>query len=123
MEFPGFVYRSPGSRISAGRCFDLCSVGDEAALAEKLAAGWSETVEAAYKQAGGGFIKPKVAGWRSVKKVKKRLLVPPVIEPPDDSPATREELVAKATELGLQFSKLITDKTLLKRINTVIEDQ
>ena len=139
MIYPGFVYRSPGPRISAGRCFDLCHVIDESAFAEKMAAGWSETIEAAYEKAGGGFIKPKVAGWRKIKKAKKprkpsrpldginhKLAVkeaPVAASGPvaDDSPATRDEMEAKALDLGLKFDGRTTDRVLLQRIQESIE--
>jgi len=127
MEFPGFVYRSPGSRISAGRCFDLCSVGDEAALAEKLAAGWSETVEAAYKQAGGGFVKLKRQATKLKRKPSRPLdgvnhILEEAASPiEDDSPVTRKEMDAKASELGIKFDPRITDKMLLRRIQKAIK--
>ena len=139
MIYPGFVYRSPGPRISASRCFDLCSVADESAFAEKIAAGWSETLDQAYEKAGGGFVKPKVAGWRKVKKAKKprkpsrpldginhRLIAKetPVAAPEpvaDESPVTRAEMEAKAIEIGLKFDGRTTDRVLLQRIQESIE--
>jgi hypothetical protein len=140
MIFPGFVYISPGPRINAGRCFDHCLVTDESVLAEKLAAGWSNTVEEAYEKAGGGFIKPKVADWRKIKKSKKKPRKPsrpldginhrlevketPVTAPDpvaDDSPVTRDEMEAKAVSLGLKFDGRTTDRVLLQRIQESIE--
>lgn len=140
MIFPGFVYRSPGPRISAGRCFDLCHVVDESAFAEKMAAGWSETLGEAYEKAGGGFIKPKIADWRKIKKSKKKPRKPsrpldginhkltkkeaPVAAPEpvaDDSPVTRDEMEAKALDLGLKFDGRTTDRVLLQRIQESIE--
>jgi hypothetical protein len=114
-------------------------VVDESAFAEKVAAGWSETLDEAYEKAGGGFVKPKVAGWRKVKKAKKakkpsrpldginhRLIAKetPVEHPEtitDDSPVTREELEAKATAIGLKFDGRTTDRVLLQRIQESIE--
>lgn len=139
MIYPGFVYKSPGPRVHAGRCFDLSPVADESEFAQKVEAGWSETLEEAYAAAGGGFSKPKVAAWRKIKKAKKprkpsrpldginhQLIAKetPVAAPEpvtDDSPVTRAEMEAKAAELGLKFDGRTTDRVLLQRIQEVIE--
>ena len=42
---------------------------------------------------------------------------------PDEAPPTREELEAKATELGVSFDGRSTDAVLLRRIGAALEQQ
>lgn len=143
MIYPGFVYRSPGSKIRGSKTYEIASVTNQGDLDARIAAGWSETIEQAIEKAGDNAFLPKRAkfrkpkGWKKPKKPSKpidginhRLIVKetvvadpdPVIEAvTDDAPPTREELEAKATELGIKFDGRTTDRVLLQRIEEAIE--
>jgi hypothetical protein len=130
--FPAIVYRSPGQqRKPGGGTYNFDSVQTQEELDAKLAAGWfsssAEAIEAAGDNANG-FQKPKPK-W-AIKPIKKKkaakpldwreqVKAAPVAEPEpepesiiDDAAPTREELEAKATELGIRFDGRTKDKKL-----------
>jgi hypothetical protein len=126
------IYRSPGQqRKPGGGTYNFDSVQTQEELKEKLATGWflssAEAIEAAGDNADG-FKKPKPKwaikpmkkkkpakplDWRE--QVKAEPVPVPAIEPEpinEDAAPTREELEAKATELGIRFDGRTKDKKL-----------
>ena len=127
-SFPAMIYRSPGQqRKPGGGTYNFDSVQTQEELDAKLAAGWftssAEAIEAAGDNADG-FKKPKPK-W-AIKPTKKKKPAKPLDwreqakpapapepEPIDeDAGPTREELEAKATELGIRFDGRTKDKKL-----------
>jgi hypothetical protein len=124
------IYRSPGQqRKPGGGTYNFDSVQTQEELDAKLAHGWFSTAAEAIEAAGDnadGFKKPKPK-W-AIKPVKKKkppkpldwrdqikIAPAPESEPePIDEHAgpTREELEAKATELGIRFDGRTKDKKL-----------
>ena len=95
MKNPTMVYKHPGRHKIHGNMFDYKIVsaepeeeGGESELDQALAGGWFKTTPEALEGV-----------------------------PSDDEPPTREELEAKATELGISFPSNIKDETLLQKIN------
>jgi len=127
-SFPAMIYRSPGQqRKPGGGTYNFDSVQTQEELDAKLAAGWftssAEAIEAAGDNADG-FKKPKPK-WAIKPTKKKKPAKPldwreqakpaPVPEPEpidEDAGPTREELEAKATELGIRFDGRTKDKKL-----------
>lgn len=125
---PALIYKSPGINIKpGGGTYDYICVETQDALDEKLAEGWflssSEAVDYAGNKANG------------IKKLKQKLAIKPTKEKkaskplsrrhnvryetdPDLDPdletdrPTRDELKAKAAELGIKFHHRLTDKNL-----------
>ena len=131
-SFPAMIYRSPGQqRKSGGGTYNFDSVQTQEELDAKLAAGWftssAEAIEAAGDNADG-FKKPKPKwaikpikkkkpakplDWREQVKAEPVSAPAPEPEPIDeDALPTREELEAKATELGIRFDGRTKDKKL-----------
>lgn len=129
-SFPAMIYKSPGQqRRPGGGTYNFDSVQTQEELDAKLEAGWFESSAEAIEAAGdnaGGFKKPKPK-W-AIKPIKKKKPAKPLdwreqvkAEPapapePDfideDAGPTREELEAKATELGIRFDGRTKDKKL-----------
>ena len=131
-SFPAMIYRSPGQqRKPGGGTYNFDSVQTQEELDAKLANGWFSTAAEAIEAAGDhadGFKKPKPK-W-AIKPVKKKKPAKPLDwreqvkaepvpapapepEPIDeDAGPTREELEAKATELGIRFDGRTKDKKL-----------
>ena len=131
-SFPAMIYKSPGQqRKPGGGTYNFDSVQTQEELDEKLAAGWFESSAEAIEAAGdkaSGNVKPKPK-W-AIKPIKKKKAAKPLdwreqvkAEPspapepePDpideDAGPTREELGAKATELGIRFDGRTKDKKL-----------
>jgi hypothetical protein len=95
MTFPTLVYRDKGPHYRIGGTYDYRAVPDQAAFDAALADGWCATL--------GEIVDGK-----------------PVQAPADDAPATREELEAKATELGLKFDGRTNDKKLSAMITEAL---
>jgi hypothetical protein len=124
--FPIFVYRSPGSlKMPSGKTYHYVSVNDDKELELHLKNGWFMTALEAVEAAGDAAT-PKVRGMKAKKVVRRRKPSKPLDginhrliaaeEKELDLPPTREELVQKATELGLKFTKRTSDKKLLDMI-------
>lgn len=97
MNFPRFVYKSPGRPGKfMGKRYGYVAVADEIELAERLAQGWFETREEA------------ILGVRATKVVE----VDEVTEP------TREEMEQKARELDIKFDGRTSDK----KLNSLIDE-
>lgn len=125
IDLPTMVYRSPGdNKKPTGGTYKYIGIKTQEELEEKLADGWflssSEAIEAAGDKANG-IQKPKPK-W-AMKPIKKKkeakpltwreiVKAPPQEPEPDDTAPTREELEAKATELGIKFDGRTKDKKL-----------
>jgi len=95
--FPTIVYKTPGTHARAGGTYNYRGIEDAAALEAALAEGWFLTLPEA------------IAGKAD--------------EPVDNSAPTREELEAKAAELGIQFDGRTTDKKLAEKIEHALGEQ
>lgn len=143
--FPIHVYRSPGNYVLRGKSYKLASVADQNDLQAHLDAGWSITLDSAFKAAGESAVATmKTAEWRKNKKPAQRKrefkiakekaraekiardsgvpAVVKVVEHNDDAQPTRAELEEQATLLGLKFDGRTTDKRLLERITETMKE-
>ena len=126
--FPTMLYKSPGPhKKPSGGTYAYIGAKTQEEFDEKLAAGWfASSVEAIIAAGDKATTPKKIADWRiklQAKKIKKRKPSKPVglkqaapapePEPIDEDTApTREELEAKATELGIRFDGRTKDKKL-----------
>lgn len=101
------LYKYPGKEKIHGDFFNYIVV-PAVEIAEKQAEGWYLTTQEAKEAAQNP-------------KVKKAKHEKPEANEEDNTPPTREELEAKANELGIRFSKVTKDETLLEKINQAIE--
>jgi hypothetical protein len=93
MTFPTLMYRVPGARKGpSGTTYDYIGVQDQGQYDERLGQGWHPSLEAAL-------------GHEAID---------------ETSPPTRDELEAKAKELGVRFNKRTSDAVLLQRIEDAI---
>lgn len=92
MTYPTIVYRTPGTHHASTGTYDYKGVADESELNGALSSGWFRTLPEA------------IAGEHAE----------------DGSAPTREELEAKAAELGIKFDGRTTDKVLAEKIEFVI---
>jgi len=131
-SFPAMIYKSPGQqRKPGGGTYNFDSVQTQEELDAKLEAGWfessAEAIEAAGDKANGNVkpkpkwaIKPikkkkaaKPLDWRETVKAEPAPAPAPEPDPIDeDAGPTREELEAKAIELGIRFDGRTKDKKL-----------
>jgi hypothetical protein len=95
MEYPAFVYRKADKARQDGSKFDTLLVHNDDERQVALDEGWADDV----LQALAPKQKPVVVD-------------EPVSVPDDDAPPTREELEAKAVELGLKFDGRTSDRKL-----------
>lgn len=104
MNYPRFVFRCPGPHARAGGTYDQVIVRSEDEAAEMLADGWSETLPAAIEASEAQKIAP-----------------PATEQSTDDTrPPTRDEMLAKASELGIAVDGRWGDARLLKEIDQAI---
>ena len=97
MNFPRTVFKNGGNLDRAGGKYSDLLVLNQAQFDKALEEGWSATLPEAIN--------------------------PPQKEDnqPDDAPPTREEMEAKARELGIKFDGRIGDKKLLALIEKALE--
>jgi hypothetical protein len=95
MNFPTIVYRTPGAHHASSGSYDYKGAADEADLDRALSSGWFRTLPEA------------MAGDHE--------------ELPDNSAPTREEMEAKAAELGIKFDGRTTDKSMAEKIETALD--
>ena len=109
-DFPTIVYRCPGDRPGPPHTtFKSVGVADKKAFDQALADGWFATLP----EAAEAYLNPapdRVA-----------IVVEP--EPADNAPPTRDEMLAKAAEIGLTVDKRWSDKTLANKIIEALEAQ
>jgi len=96
------VYRCPGTHEGPVISWSSQLVQSDAALAAALAAGWHRTLPEAYAA--------HAAPTRILAAVDEDQTYD------DEAPPTREEMIAKAAELGMAVDKRWSDKTLATRI-------
>ncbi len=98
MDFPKMLYKFPGTEAIHGGNFATLIINDQEAEEAAVADGWSLSTD----EAKAAAAKPS---------------------DDDNAPATREELEAKAKELGVSFSANIGDKKLAERIEEALAKQ
>lgn len=144
---PCSIYRAPGSIRRARYSYDTMLATTQQQLDARLASGWHMTLEQALDAAGESASRHLAN--RKVRTRKVRVAAPPterrasfkraasaaqsVVDtkpvdiptavPSDSEAPTRIELVAKATELGLKFSKRTSDEKLLDMITEALSKQ
>ena len=99
IEFPTILYKDVGQYQRAGGTYSTAAVETQEDYDAKIAEGW--------------VTHPDFIGKEPVKAAEKA--------PADDNaPPTREELEAKATELGIDFTAKTTDKKLAGLIEAAL---
>ena len=102
MNFPVHVYKSPGKfRYKNGKTYRYVSVANEDQLNRAIADGWNLNKEDAVKG-------------------KPQELPDEVI---DNAPPTRDEMEAKARELGLKFDGRTSDRKLMAMISDALGER
>lgn len=92
--FPTMVYKDGGTHQRPGGTFSYMGVNSPEEMKEAIACGWSDSLE----KAANGDSEP----------------VEDTID--EASPPTREELEAKAKDLGIKFTHRSKDKTIADKI-------
>lgn len=99
-QFPALVYKVPGKHVRPRGTYDFTGVNNAEELEVKLKEGWFWTLEDAIDPPKVAKVEPEV---ESVKESE-------VLD--DSTPPTRDELEAKATELGIKFDGRFSDKKI-----------
>lgn len=147
IQFPCLIYKAPGPIIRARYTYSSKAVATQEELDRSLAQGWHLELAAALEAAGPraarvSRVRPKpprkpsqpFVRTRAKAKVEKPMAVDPVpavaapVETPtpvenDSDAPTRIELVEKANQLGLKFSKRTSDEKLLAMITEALSKQ
>jgi hypothetical protein len=144
---PCSIYRAPGSIRRARYSYDTMLATTQQQLDARLASGWHLTLEQALDAAGESASRHLAN--RKVRTRKVRVAAPPAerrasfkraasaaqivaetkpVEiptavPDDGAEPTRIELVEKANQLGLRFSKRTSDEKLLAMITEALSKQ
>lgn len=105
MDFPNLVYKAAGPYARPGGTYAYKPVANDEELSAAMADGWfcSLAEAVAYKD----------LPTYSVAKVDE-------VIPAIDAPPTRQEMEAKAKELGIKFDGRTTDKVLLSKIEAAL---
>lgn len=107
-DFPTIVYRCPGDRFGPPHTtYQSIGVTDQKAFDKALTDGWFATLPEAVE----AFLNP----------APERVAI--VSEPIDNAPPTRDEMLAKAAEIGLTVDRRWSDKTLANKIIEALEAQ
>ena len=104
-EFPALVYKAKGKYVRPNGTYDFTGVVDAEDLAKKLADGWYPSIEAAVEAK-----KPILTNEKPASE--------PIVD--DNSPPTREELEAKAAELGIKVDGRHSDKKIAQLIDEAL---
>jgi hypothetical protein len=127
LQYPRMLYKTPPAR--PGKRADMRVVKDQAECDQALAAGWHLKIEAADEASGFVYQKPVPKPlpvnkldpkWSAEQRAKAAAAAPEEV-PQDDAPVTREELEAKATELGIPFNGRTSNKKLSGLIATALQ--
>jgi hypothetical protein len=105
MNYPRNVYKSPGSHSCQGGSFDLMSVNDEEEHEIAIIDGWFDSIPDALE---GKKTVPVAA---------------PIVVAEDDAPPTRDEMMAKAKELGIKVDGRWSDERLMSEIEQKLGDK
>jgi len=140
-RFPCFIFRAPGAIARARYTYDSMAVTNAAQLDQRLASGWFLTLDEAIKSAGASAIpirrvrpKPPRRPSKPLDGINRRMAKPVATDavskhapesvlraaPDDDAPVTREELAAKAKELGISFDGRTSNRKLIKLIEAAL---
>lgn len=106
MNYPRNVYKSPGSHDCQGGSFDLMSVNDEEEHEIAIIDGWHDSI-------------PDALEGKKSTPVEK---ITPVVED-DNAPPTRDEMLAKAKELGIKVDGRWSDERLMQEIESKLGDK
>lgn len=147
IQFPCLIYKAPGPIIRARYTYSNKAVATQEELDRSLAQGWHLTLGEALEAAGPraarvSRVRPKhprkpsqpfVRVRAKAKAEKPVAAVPaPAVAVPGETPTpvendsdapTRIELVEKANQLGLKFSKRTSDEKLLAMITEALSKQ
>ena len=97
-EFPALVYKVPGKHVRPYGTYDFEGVNNAEELQAKLKEGWfwslSEAIESENKEE--------------------------TAKEDDTTPASRQELEEKATELGIKFDGRFSDKKIAQLIESAL---
>lgn len=108
-DFPTIVYRCPGPHWGPPHTtYESIGVADQDAFDKALSKGYFATLP----EAAEAYLKPAPAP----EPVRVVAAVPVDEEFPDEAPPTRDEMLAKAAEIGLTIDKRWSDKTLASKI-------
>ncbi len=138
LQYPRMLYKTPPAR--PGKRADMRVVKDQAECDQALEAGWHLKIEAADEASGFVYQKPVPKPlpkrvqkpkppkpvnkldpkWSAEQRAKAAAAAPEEV-PQDDAPVTREELEAKATELGIPFNGRTSNKKLSGLIATAMQ--
>lgn len=101
MNYPRNVYKSPGSHNCQGGSFDFMSVNDEEEHEIAIIDGWHDSIPDALERKKSAPV-AKTAH---------------VVED-DNAPPTRNEMIAKAKELGIKIDGRWSDERLMQEIDS-----
>lgn len=108
-DFPTIVYRCPGPHWGPPHTtYESIGVADQDAFDKALSKGYFATLPEAVE----AYLKPAPAP----EPVRVVAAVPVDEEFPDEAPPTRDEMLAKAAEIGLTVDRRWNDKTLAAKI-------
>ena len=147
IQFPCLIYKAPGPIIRARYTYSSKAVATQEELDRSLAQGWHLELAAALEEAGPraarvSRVRPKpprkpsqpFVRTRTQAKIQKPVAADPAPAvavpvdaqasvPADSDAPTRIELVEKANQLGLKFSKRTSDEKLLAMITEALSKQ
>lgn len=107
-DFPTIVYRCPGPYWGPPHTtYNSIGVADQEAFDKALSEGYFATLP----EAAEAYLKP-----REIEPARVVAAVPADEVFPDEAPPTREEMLAKAAEIGLEVNKNWSNKTLAAKI-------
>ena len=101
MNYPRNVYKSPGAHSCQGGSFDLMSVNDEEEREIAIIDGWHDSIPDA------------IEGKKSTP-----VASPVVVSEDDNAPPTRDEMLAKAKEIGIKIDGRWSDDRLMSEIES-----
>jgi len=109
-DFPTMLYRCPGAYPGpSGVTYDSIGATND----EEWHAARDKGFHPTMPEAVDAFLTPRIAP----------VPPPPAPEPEIDAPPTRDEMLAKAAEIGLTVDKRWSDKTLANKIIEALEAQ
>ncbi len=119
MQFPNLVYKTPGPHKCKGGSYGYRQVNNLAELQLAIDDGFYPTKELAINP-------PECFSWADYgceQPLETAPEAPQDKTPEDDAPPTRDELEAKAKELGISFNGNTKDTTLMTKIDEALAEQ
>lgn len=111
MEFPTLVYRDKGPHQRPGGTFNCMGASDGDHLQELFTQGWFLSLREAIASKHDADVAPEEP--KSIATEEQH---------DDNAPPTRDELEAKANELGIKFDGRTSDAGLAKRIEDALSE-